>query len=409
MARIASEVQDLIGQVIVPGLTTAQLDAIAKQLIVARDSLSPFLGYRGYGATICVDVNDGVTNNLPSPRILEEGDIVTIEVGCLKHGFMAKKHATYPVGLITRNAQKLIDITKVTLQQAIRNATPGKHLGDIGNAIQCTAEEAGFSVVREYTGHGIGRTLHEEPQVLNFGRPGQGPELVPGMTLCIIPMLTAGDWRTKVGSDGWGAVTADGSLSAAFSHVIAIQETGSEILTALPAKHELSIVDFFRRSKTSTVLLLGSYRGAEMERLRQISSAVRGHNYTPIVASDFPDVPEASNEEKVRYLADASRFVIVENSTPGGQLFEAKMLADNRIVTAFLREEGKLASYMVSDLHKDYNFMQEFTYEAGSVNAVIERVITWAEGKVSERKAWFDREYPWRAKTMAPRRQIEGA
>jgi len=396
VSRIVSEVQDVIGQVLVPGLTTSQLDDMAKQLILTRDSLSPFLGYRGYGATICVDVNDAVTNTLPSVQVLKEGDIVTIEVGCLKSGFMAKKHVTYPIGRISRNTQKLIETTKVALEEAIRNSSPGKHLGDIGNAIERTAEEAGFSVIREYTGHGIGRELHEEPQVLNFGQPGNGLEIIPGMTLCIIPMLTAGDWRTKIGPDKWGAVTVDGSLSAAFSHVIAIQESGPEILTTLSPEHEVSIVDMFRKWKTNSVLILGSYRGVEMERLRQISSSVAKRGYTPMLASDFPDVPEASNEEKVRYLADASRFVILENSTPGGQLFEAKMLVDNRIVTAFFRETGKIASYMLSDLYKDFNFVQEFTYEPHSLDAAMEQVIAWAEDKVIERREWFDKNYPWR-------------
>jgi methionyl aminopeptidase len=198
---------------------------------------SSFKGYRGYPATICVSVNDEIVHGIPGDRVLKEGDIVSLDFGAVYHGFHGDAAVTVPVGEVSPEAKRLIDATRNSLEKGIAAAQAGARLGDISAAIQSYAESQGYSLVREYTGHGIGRKMHEDPQIPNsteppFGlKPGTGPVLQKGMTLALEPMLNAGGWRTRVADDQWTVLTADGSLSAHFEHTIAVDDTEPEVLT----------------------------------------------------------------------------------------------------------------------------------------------------------------------------------
>lgn len=216
-----------------PGLVTAELETITQEELKRLGAISSFKGYRGYPASLCVSVNEEVVHGIPGPRVLKEGDIVALDMGAIVDGFQGDGAVTVGVGKISPKARRLIEVTKEALEAGIAAARAGVRLGDVSVAIQEYAESRGFSVVREYVGHGIGRQMHEEPQVPNFGERGTGPRLRKGMTLALEPMVNAGGWRTKVKEDQWTVVTGDGGLSAHFEHTIAITDGAAEILTCL--------------------------------------------------------------------------------------------------------------------------------------------------------------------------------
>ena len=216
-----------------PGITTAELDRLARAEMARRGVKPSFLGYQGFPATICVSVNEQIVHGIPGERVLAEGDIVSLDIGDIQDGFQADMAITIPVGQASPEALRLIAATEGALVAGIEQARPGKRLGDLSSAIQQYGESRGYSVVREYTGHGIGREMHEEPQVPNFGFTGTGPEFKAGMTIAIEPMLCVGDWHTRVGANCWTVSTADGKLSAHFEHTVAITEGEPEVLTAL--------------------------------------------------------------------------------------------------------------------------------------------------------------------------------
>lgn len=216
------------------GITTAQLEEWAEEIIRKHGGIPSFKGYRGYPASICVSVNEEVVHGIPSrKRVLKEGDVVSIDVGVIYKGYHGDAAVTVGVGQVTEEARKLIEVARGALESAISAARAGNRLGDISWAIQNYAESNGFNVVREYTGHGIGRYMHEDPQVPNVGVPGKGPLLRPGMTLALEPMVVAGSWEVEVLQDGWTVVTKDRSLAAHFEHTIAITDGEAEILTRL--------------------------------------------------------------------------------------------------------------------------------------------------------------------------------
>lgn len=215
-----------------PGISTGELDRLAADRARALGATPAFLGYRGYPASVCISVNEEIVHGIPSPtRLLKEGDLVGLDFGAVVDGFYGDAAISLGVGAVSRKAQRLLDVTRESLARAIRAAQPGKRLGDIGAAVQDYVEAEGFSVVRDFVGHGIGRHLHEPPHVPNFGSPGTGDLLLPGMVLAIEPMVNAGTPDTTLLGDGWTAVTADGALSAHFEHTVVISESGPEILT----------------------------------------------------------------------------------------------------------------------------------------------------------------------------------
>lgn len=214
------------------GVTTGELDNLARNQIASLGSKPAFLGYRGYPASACISINNELVHGIPNPgRVINEGDIVSIDLGIINEGYYGDCALTVAVGKISEAAKKLIKVTEESLYLAIDNARPGKRMGDLAYAIQSYAEKNGFSVVRDYVGHGIGRALHEEPPVPNFGAPGTGIRFVPGMVFAIEPMINQGSWQVKTLPDGWTVVTADGKLCAHFEHMVAITEMGCEILT----------------------------------------------------------------------------------------------------------------------------------------------------------------------------------
>ncbi len=215
------------------GSKTGELDTIVARELEELGAEASFKGYQGFPSHLCVSVNGEVVHGIPGERILEEGDIVSLDLGVSYRGFHADGAITVGIGEVSRQAKELMAATEGSLQAGIAAARCGGHLGDISAAIQSYVESRGFSVIREYTGHGVGRALHEEPQVPNFSTGGKGILLQKGMTLAIEPMVSAGDWRTKLAPNQWTVLTADGSLSAHFEHSIAITETGPEILTDL--------------------------------------------------------------------------------------------------------------------------------------------------------------------------------
>jgi methionyl aminopeptidase len=231
--RVVAAVLEEVGKKVRPGITTAELDDIAVSEVKKRGAEASFKGYRGFPASICTSVNEEVVHGIPGSRVLQEGEIISLDFGALLNGFHGDAAVTVGVGKISTEAQKIIDATRGALQAGIAAARIGARLGDVSAAIQSYAEARGFSVVREYVGHGIGRELHEDPQVPNFGVTGEGPVLQKGMTMALEPMLNAGGWRTSVAEDKWTVVTADGRLSAHFEHTIVIDENGTGILTKL--------------------------------------------------------------------------------------------------------------------------------------------------------------------------------
>jgi methionyl aminopeptidase len=231
--RIVAAVIAALTGALAPGITTRELDAIAVRELKRHGAAASFKGYRGFPASICVSVNDEVVHGIPGERLLQEGDIVGLDFGAYYRGFHGDAAVTVGVGNINLQSSNLLEVAEGALRAGIAAARQGARLGDISAAIQSHVESRGFSVVREYVGHGIGREMHEEPQIPNFGPPGQGPLLQNGMTLALEPMVNAGDWRTKVSANNWTVVTADGSLSAHFEHTIVIDGAEAKILTQL--------------------------------------------------------------------------------------------------------------------------------------------------------------------------------
>jgi methionyl aminopeptidase len=232
--RIVADTRRKVLEAVRPGVTTARLDAIAEEHIVAAGAVPSFKGYRGtYPASICSSVNDQVVHGIPGPRVLTEGDLLSLDFGARWEGYHGDSAVTVFVGEPPSDeAEKLVRVTEEALEAGISQIRPGKRLSDIGHAVEQVVEGAGFSVVREYVGHGIGQSLHEDPQIPNYGPPGRGPELSPGMVLAVEPMVNMGSWETRLLDDEWTVVTADGSLSAHFEHTIACTDDGPEILTA---------------------------------------------------------------------------------------------------------------------------------------------------------------------------------
>lgn len=229
--KVVAEMHERTRAALRPGITTADLDRVAREVLERRGARSNFLGYHGFPAVICASPNDVVVHGIPGDDVLEEGDIVSVDCGAIVEGYHGDAAYTAGVGAISREAQKLIDVTDAALWAAIQEMRDGKRLTDIGHAVQTTAEAAGFSVVREYVGHAIGTAMHEEPQVPNYGPPGRGVKLRPGHVFAVEPMVNAGRPDTRVLDDGWSVVTADGRLSAHFEHTIAITDDGPEVFT----------------------------------------------------------------------------------------------------------------------------------------------------------------------------------
>jgi methionyl aminopeptidase len=232
--RIVAATIDAVLGAVRPGVSTADLDGVAEAFIKDREAIPSFKGYRGFPASICASLNDEVVHGIPSPRrILKDGDVLSLDFGAIWQGYHADSAVTVFVGEPpSAEAEKLVLVTEEALEAGISQIRPGGRLSDISHAVEQVVEGAGFSVVREYVGHGIGRNLHEDPQIPNYGPPGRGPELRPGLVVAVEPMVTMGDWRTRVQADDWTVVTADGSLAAHFEHTIAVTEGGREVLTA---------------------------------------------------------------------------------------------------------------------------------------------------------------------------------
>ncbi|HEY92964.1 MAG TPA: type I methionyl aminopeptidase [Dehalococcoidia bacterium] len=228
---IVATILELLKLQLRPGMKTKELDVIVVGELEKLGAKPSFKGYHGFTANLCVSVNDEIVHGIPGERILHEGDIVSLDFGAIFKGFQGDAALTVGVGKVNPQAKELMETTEGALKAGIAVAYPEARLGDISAAIQNYAESRGYSVVREYTGHGIGREMHEEPQIPNFGLPGTGPVLKSGMTLALEPMVNIGDWRTKLGDDHWTVLTADGSLSAHFEHTIAITDAGPEVLT----------------------------------------------------------------------------------------------------------------------------------------------------------------------------------
>jgi methionyl aminopeptidase len=229
---ILTDTLDRLEAALRPGVTTAELDAIAEESIVRAGGRPSFKGYRGFSGSICSSPNEVIVHGIPSPDVvLRDGDTISLDVGVLYKGFHVDSAWTFPVGSIDPKAAELLKVTEQSLEAAITQCRPGNRLGDVGFAVEEVAKAAGYAIVREYVGHGVGRALHEEPQIPNYGPPGRREVLSPGMTLAIEPMINAGSAGTKVLDDGWTVVTADGRRSAHFEHTVAITPDGHEVLT----------------------------------------------------------------------------------------------------------------------------------------------------------------------------------
>lgn len=236
--RILAEVMTRLRTMIKPGVSTLEIDREVEEFTVAKGAHPAFKGYRGFPATVCTSINEEVVHGIPSAgRRVKEGDIVGLDLGCVVEGYYADCAFTMAVGEIPPRVQELLDTTRESLYQAIAECRPGRRLGDVSYAVQRHVESHGFSVVRAFVGHGIGRELHEDPQVPNFGEPNRGPELKPGMVLAIEPMATMGSWEVRILADRWTAVTEDGSWAAHFEHTVAITEAGPDILTTVDGGH----------------------------------------------------------------------------------------------------------------------------------------------------------------------------
>ncbi|MBE5108951.1 type I methionyl aminopeptidase [Bacillus thuringiensis] len=231
--RIVALTHQELKQYITPGITTKELDQIAEKTIQKYGATPSFKGYNGFPGSICASVNEELVHGIPGKRKLKEGDIISIDIGAKYNGYHGDSAWTYPVGNISESVQKLLDVTEKSLYLGLEQVKPGERLSNISHAVQTHAEENGFSIVREYVGHGIGQDLHEDPQIPHYGPPNRGPRLKPGMVICVEPMVNQGRRYVKTLSDDWTVVTVDGKWCAHFEHTIALTEAGYEILTTL--------------------------------------------------------------------------------------------------------------------------------------------------------------------------------
>lgn len=229
--RIVAEALELVAEAAEPGVTTLELDALVADYITKQGARAAFKGYFGYPASICTSVNEELVHGIPGDRVLCDGDILSVDIGAEINGFYGDAAKTIAIGEISAEAQRLLSVTEEALYRGIEKAVAGARLSDISHAIQSHVEAAGFSVIRDYVGHGIGRAMHEDPQVPNFGPPGRGLLLRPGLTLALEPMVSVGSHRVRTLDDGWTVVTVDGSLSAHFEHTICVHEAQAEVLT----------------------------------------------------------------------------------------------------------------------------------------------------------------------------------
>lgn len=231
--KIVAEILNALKEIVKPGITTKDIEVFVDKRIAERGAVAAFRGYRNYPSSVCTSVNDQVVHGIPSGLRLKEGDILSVDLGIYLEGFYGDGAVTFPVGRISPSAERLLRVTEEALYIGIEKARPGNRVSDISSSIQRYVESHGYSVVRTFVGHGIGRSLHEEPQVPNFGAPGQGPRLREGMTLAIEPMVNEGTYEVRILDDGWTAVTADGKLSAHYEHTVAITRNGARILTKI--------------------------------------------------------------------------------------------------------------------------------------------------------------------------------
>ena len=231
--KILASIMKELEKKVRPGITTKELDRFAESLILKSGGKCSFKGYQDFPACLCTSINEEIVHAVPSNRVLKEGDIISLDLGILYKGFHTDMAITIPVGKIDPEVQRLMRVTKKALKRGIKKVRPGNTFGDIGNTIQRYVESQGFNVVRELCGHGIGKEIHEDPKILNYGKRHTGPEIKEGMTFCLEPMVTIGDWKLKKSKNGHGYETADGSLSAHFEHTIAVTKKGCQILTEL--------------------------------------------------------------------------------------------------------------------------------------------------------------------------------
>lgn len=231
--QIVARTHQVLKQHIKPGITTLELDRIAEDYIRSQGATPSFKGYNGFTGSVCASVNEELVHGIPGKRVLKDGDIISIDIGAYYNGYHGDSAWTYPVGTISEETQRLLDVTEESLYKGLEHAKAGVRLTDISHAIQAYVESNDFSVVREYVGHGVGQNLHEEPQIPHYGPPGKGPRLKTGMTLAIEPMVNAGQRYVRTLADNWTVVTVDGSMCAHFEHTIAITDDGYEILTKL--------------------------------------------------------------------------------------------------------------------------------------------------------------------------------
>lgn len=233
--RISAMALKVAGEAVKPGVSTWEIDTVARKYIESQGARPNFLGLYGFPAAACISINEEVIHGIPSKnRILKEGDIVSIDLGAEKNGYNGDNAATFAVGKISDEAQRLIDTTRESLYVGLKQAVAGNRIGDIGHAVQVYCEERGFGVVRDFVGHGVGRELHEDPSVPNYGTPGRGVRLLPGMTIAVEPMINQGTWEVNQLSDGWTVVTKDGKLAAHFEHTVAITKEGECMILTLP-------------------------------------------------------------------------------------------------------------------------------------------------------------------------------
>jgi methionyl aminopeptidase len=231
--RVVAETHALVGEAVRPGVTTGELDRLAEEFIRSQGGVPTFLGYKGFPASLCLSPNDMVVHGIPGPYRLEEGDILSVDVGVTLDGFVADAAYTHAVGEVSEDVARLLEVGQEALATGVAQARAGNRLSDISHAVQSVTEAAGYSVIRSLVGHGVGRSMHEDPQIPNFGEPGRGPLLQPGMTLAIEPMINAGGPEVYLHDDAWSISTADGSLSCHFEHTVAVTESGPRILTHL--------------------------------------------------------------------------------------------------------------------------------------------------------------------------------
>ena len=229
--RITAAARALAGKMVVPGITTLEIDKAVNAFIKSQGAVPTFLNYGGYPKSVCVSINEEVIHGIPGHRKIQDGDVVSIDVGATKDGYVGDCAATFIAGTASEEALRLVEVTRQSFFEGIKYARPGCRVSDIGAAVQKYVEEHGYSVIRDYVGHGVGAVMHEDPEIPNFGTPGHGPRFVRGMTIAVEPMVAAGDWQVKVLKDGWTVVTKDGSLAAHYENSLLITDGDPEILT----------------------------------------------------------------------------------------------------------------------------------------------------------------------------------